>query len=132
MSACNTGFGNLQKGQGIASLASAFAYAGSPDLIMSLWPVQDQTTPELMSYFYKYLERGFSKGEALRQAKLAFLNQDHQIYSHPYYWASFIYVGDDESVNISRKMSFKTYPLLASVTLILLLFIGFKIRSRRA
>lgn len=132
LSACNTGFGKLQKGQGIASLASAFAYAGSPNLIMSLWPVQDQTTPELMSYFYKYLERGFSKGESLRQAKLAFLNQDYQVYSHPYYWASFIYVGDDESVNISRKMSFKTYPLLAGVTLILILFIGFRIRSRRA
>ena len=132
LSACNTGFGKLLKGQGIASLASAFAYAGSPHLIMSLWPVQDQITPELMSYFYEYLERGFSKGESLRQAKLAFLNQDHRVYSHPYYWASFIYVGDNESVNISRKIPLKTNLLLGAGVFFFLILGLWVIKSRQA
>ncbi|MCB0643049.1 MAG: CHAT domain-containing protein, partial [Phaeodactylibacter sp.] len=48
LSACNTGFGKLEQAEGIVSLGRAFAYAGSPNLVASLWPVEDQATARLM------------------------------------------------------------------------------------
>jgi len=103
LSACNTGSGRILKGQGVASMARAFAYAGSPDQIMTLWPVRDETTPDLMKYLYRNLEAGMSKPEALRQAKISFLSDNHGVFSHPYYWAPFIYVGDKNPLELKRR-----------------------------
>jgi CHAT domain-containing protein len=103
LSACNTGSGRILKGQGVASMARAFAYAGSHDLIMTLWPVRDETTPDLMKYLYQNLEAGMSKPEALRQAKISFLSDNYGVFSHPYYWAPFIYVGDSNPLELKRQ-----------------------------
>lgn len=113
LSACNTGFGHLRKGEGIASLASAFAYAGCPNMVMSLWQVKDQTTPILMDYFYRNLKKGQSKDQALHYSKLDFINYQKGLYSHPYYWACFVYKGDAKSLNISTPpaTSWKWYIL---------------------
>ena len=53
LSACNTGFGQVSWGKGVLSLARAFAYAGSPNVVMSLWPVDDQLTSGLVKAFYE-------------------------------------------------------------------------------
>ena len=103
LSACNTGVGQVQAGQGVASLARAFAFAGSADLVVSLWPVGDDTTPFIMRRFYRYLEKGLPKPEALRQAKLDFLKQNQGEAAHPYYWATFIYTGDYQPVLLQAK-----------------------------
>jgi CHAT domain-containing protein/tetratricopeptide (TPR) repeat protein len=103
LSACNTGSGRILKGQGVASMARAFAYAGSPDQIITLWPVRDETTPDLMNYLYQNLEAGMSKAEALRQAKISFLSDHHGVFSHPYYWAPFVYVGDSNPLELKRR-----------------------------
>ncbi|UII34860.1 CHAT domain-containing protein [Fulvivirga ulvae] len=94
LSACNTGSGKLQKGEGVMSLARAFAYAGSPSVVMSHWAVDDKSTAELMKYFYKHLSKGESKDAALRLAKLDFLKNSSPIYHHPYYWNNFVVMGD--------------------------------------
>lgn len=96
LSACNTGVGRLHRGEGIMSLSRAFAYAGVPATVMSLWKVPDDATSELMLQFYTHLSEGLSKAEALRQAKLAWLERDDLPASrkHPYYWAGFVAAGD--------------------------------------
>lgn len=103
LSACNTGVGQIQRGRGVASLSRAFAFAGSADLVVSLWPVKDDTTPFIMQRFYQNLEEGMSKPEALRQAKLAFLKRYKGPAAHPYYWATFIYSGDHQPVLLTAK-----------------------------
>lgn len=95
LSACQTGIGKLQKGEGMLSLARGFSYAGAKSLVMTLWKINDQTTAELMSHFYSGLNKGKSKDEALHNAKLEYLNTvDDAFLKHPYYWSGFIISGD--------------------------------------
>lgn len=94
LSACNSGVGQLRKGEGIMSLSHAFAYSGASSLLMSLWPVADATTGELMYSFYRELKNKQPKDEALRQAKLHYLKTADPLYAHPYFWAAFVASGD--------------------------------------
>ncbi len=100
LSACETGIGKLQRGEGIVSLARAFAYAGAKSIVTTLWKVNDEQSKNLMSSFYKYLSKGKDKDEALRLAKLEFLqkNEKKTELLHPFFWASFIGVGDMRSL----------------------------------
>jgi CHAT domain-containing protein/Tfp pilus assembly protein PilF len=91
LSACETGIGEIQRGEGIISLARAFSYAGAKSIITSLWQVNDQKTKILMIDFYKYLRRGLPKQEALWRAKLDFMRKTS---SDPYFWAAFIGIGN--------------------------------------
>jgi CHAT domain-containing protein/tetratricopeptide (TPR) repeat protein len=93
LSACNTGMGKLQRGQGIISLSHAFAYAGCRSTLMSLWEVPDQITSQLMENFYKYLREGKPKNEALRLAKLDIL-EGNKSFTHPFFWSTFVASGD--------------------------------------
>src|SRR5258706_3672618 len=70
LSACNTGFGKLHRGEGIMSFSRAFSYAGVPSAVISLWQVPDKATSKIMVNFYKYLKAGESKDLALQHAKL--------------------------------------------------------------
>ena len=99
LSACNTGIGELKKGEGVISLARAFAHAGVPSLVMSHWNVNDQSTARLMTYFYQHLADGLSKSEALQQAKLDYLAQAHEVQTHPFFWGGFVLVGDTNPIS---------------------------------
>ncbi|MEM7106737.1 MAG: CHAT domain-containing protein [Bacteroidota bacterium] len=95
LSACNTGVGTYYEGEGMISLATGFNISGVDNIIMSLWPVPDQTTSIIMTSFYTYLQDGMAISEALRQAKLDFIsNQDGNL-KHPYYWAGFVISSDN-------------------------------------
>ncbi|KGE86482.1 hypothetical protein IX84_22175 [Phaeodactylibacter xiamenensis] len=95
LSACQVGAGQLQRGEGIISLARAFAYAGAKSLVFPIWSVNDGKTAELMGYFYKYLAEGAPKDEALRSAQLKYLDQQPSNFAkHPAFWAAFSAVGD--------------------------------------
>lgn len=92
LSACDTGVGEIKNGEGVYGLRRAFVLAGAESELMSLWPVSDSSTSELMIGYYKALQQGQGRGEALRQAQLQMLqNKDRQ---HPFYWASFIQSGE--------------------------------------
>ena len=95
LSACNTGFGTLRKGEGIMSFARAFSYAGVPSAVISLWQVPDKATSKIMVNFYKYLKQGESKDGALQRAKLDFI-RDYPQMSAPFFWAGFILTGSKE------------------------------------
>ncbi len=95
LSACETGIGPLQRGEGIISLARAFAYSGAKSIVTTLWSVDDAGTSQLMQLFFSYLQSGHSKDEALWLAKQAFLSENtDEFYAHPFYWAGFIPIGD--------------------------------------
>ncbi|HZY81950.1 MAG TPA: CHAT domain-containing protein, partial [Cyclobacteriaceae bacterium] len=96
LSACSSGFGKIQNGEGPISLSRAFSYAGCPSVVMSLWKVPDLVTTSIMKNFYESLSDGLSKDEALQAAQVKFLNENKDpIYSHPYYWAGFVVIGDN-------------------------------------
>lgn len=100
LSACQTGLGKEAKGEGMMSLARAFAQAGAACIVSSLWSVNDQSTAHLMRCFYDNLGAGKQTGVALREAKLAYL-ADAGIGAtaqSPYFWAGVVAVGDDREI----------------------------------
>ncbi|MEM6261537.1 MAG: CHAT domain-containing tetratricopeptide repeat protein [Bacteroidota bacterium] len=102
LSACETGIGELQRGEGIISLARGFSYAGAKSLVTSLWNVNDRSTKELMEGFYRYLAEGRPKHLALRQAKLDYLDTHPDYLQSPFYWAAFIPIGDMEPIKLEE------------------------------
>jgi CHAT domain-containing protein len=73
LSACDTGVGEVRNGEGVYGLRRAFVLAGAETLVMSLWPVSDYMTREMMTAYYTGLRAGLGRGDALRHAKLAML-----------------------------------------------------------
>ncbi|MCK8520888.1 CHAT domain-containing protein [Aquimarina sp. D1M17] len=124
LSACNTGSGKIAKGEGIMSLGHAFQYAGTKSLLLSSWEVSDETTPEIMKYFYTYLKQGMKKNEALQKAKLTYLNYADADRTHPFYWGSFYLIGE------TTPMHFDNHKWLYWITSIcilsIILFLSFK------
>ena len=114
LSACNTGIGKMQKGEGIMSLSRAFKYAGCSNIVMSLWPANDASTKEIMVDFFKRLKAGEAKDQALRNARTQYL--DNASNTHPFYWATFVFIGDNAPLSGAR--------LFPSSWLILLLPVG--------
>lgn len=101
LSACNTGFGTIRKGEGVMSLSRAFAYAGCPSLVMSLWSVPDHSTSEIMTGFYQNLiVKNTFKNQALRQAKLSYLDNTDALLAHPLFWAGFVPMGDMQPIEL--------------------------------
>ncbi|HAS47056.1 MAG TPA: hypothetical protein DCS93_41615 [Microscillaceae bacterium] len=106
LSACNTGFGKIQSGEGVMSLGRAFAYAGSPNVLMSLWSVPDQSTSQIMIEFYKNLANGMSKDIALQQAKLTYIASADNMATNPFYWSSFVLIGDPKPLSLQPQTPF--------------------------
>ena len=92
LSACDTGVGEVKNGEGVFGLRRAFFLAGTESLVMSLWPVSDLVTRELMTQYYAGLKKGLGRSETLRRVQLAWLKRTGR--KHPFYWASFIQAGE--------------------------------------
>jgi CHAT domain-containing protein/Tfp pilus assembly protein PilF len=92
LSACDTGLGDVKNGQGVYGLRRALVLAGAQSLVMSLWEVADRPTRELMVDYYKGLQAGQGRSEALRNVQLKMLRTPER--QHPYYWAAFIESGE--------------------------------------
>jgi CHAT domain-containing protein len=104
LSACHTGDGRLQRGEGIMSLARAFAYSGCPSLVMSLWSIPDRSTSNIMLHFYQNLKQNLPKDVALQQSKLQYL--DSQAFEPsqkiPNYWAATVIIGDVNALRFEQ------------------------------
>ena len=91
LSACDTGVGEVRSGEGVYGLRRALILTGAETLVMSLWPVSDQGTRDLMIAYYKSLQSREGRSEAMRQVQIRMLADPER--RHPYYWASFIVSG---------------------------------------
>ncbi|MDJ0583060.1 CHAT domain-containing protein [Crocosphaera sp.] len=100
LSACDTGLGTVETGEGIYGLRRSFVIAGSQTQIISLWRVDDQGTKDLMvDYYNKLLKEKKGRRQGLRELQLEMINGDKgDNYQHPYYWSSFILSGDSSSL----------------------------------
>jgi len=92
LSACDSGVGDVQNGEGVYGLRRALVLAGAQSQITSLWRVSDEATRTLMVDFYKRLLKGEGRSAALRHAQQDMLTNPEL--SHPYYWASFVAIGN--------------------------------------
>jgi CHAT domain-containing protein len=106
LSSCNTGVGNLRKGEGILSLARGFIYSGSKSVVMSLWEVNDKSGTDIVKYFYRNLKNGDSKSEALRKARIKYLNSAGTVRSLPFFWSTLVVYGDDSPIYYSLTVKF--------------------------
>lgn len=96
LSACETGVGEVESGEGVFGLRRAFQYAGSEAILMSLWKVDETETSSLMSKFYENWLNGIPKSQALRQAILELIDYRREMSgcSHPYFWGGFVLLGN--------------------------------------
>jgi len=129
LSACNTGFGKLEKGEGVMNMARAFHFSGVSSIVMSLWKVPDKETKKIMVAFYEHLSKGETKNKALKNAKLDYLSSTKDIHlKHPYYWAGFVLNGNVDSLEQPKSY----YSLMGGVGIgIVLLTLFFIIKKRK-
>ena len=92
ISACESGLGQIARGDEIMGLSRSFFSAGADGLVMSLWPVSDDSTELLMTTFYGELSRGSELIDALQKAQLSVLR--HQGFAQPFFWAPFSVSGN--------------------------------------
>lgn len=114
LSACETGIGDFQQGEGILSLARGFSYAGAKSIVTTLWSIDDKSSLEIMVNFYSNLEDGDRKDFALRKAKIDFINNNSRR-AHPIYWAAYIPIGNMEVIAIGRDSYWYWYVLGISI-----------------
>ncbi|WP_411768920.1 CHAT domain-containing protein [Winogradskyella sp. A3E31] len=114
LSACDTGTGKYIEGDGLKSISRAFHSAGVPSTLVSLWEVDDYSTSKIITGFYKYLKEGHNKAEALKKAKIDYLNNTQMSeLKHPYYWAGIVLIGNKEAIVEHNTFSSKTIALLS-------------------
>ncbi|MGH8521535.1 MAG: CHAT domain-containing protein, partial [Gammaproteobacteria bacterium] len=100
LSACETAVGAVQNGEGVYGLRRALVLAGVRTQIASLWKVDDAATKDLMIDYYRRLQAGAGRSQALREAQLTMLKNPTR--AHPYYWASFIAIGEQKPLERKR------------------------------
>jgi tetratricopeptide (TPR) repeat protein len=97
LSACDTAVGQVRAGEGVFGLRRAFQVAGASTVIMSLWPVEDQSTRAWMRALYDgRFVAGLSTAESVRRASLGLLHarRAKHLSTHPFYWAGFVAAGN--------------------------------------
>lgn len=130
LSACETGYGKFQEGEGILSLARSFMYAGVPSLVVSLWQVNDGSTAIIMEGFYKRIAQGIPKDKALQAAKLDYLENATGASVHPAFWSPFIQLGDSKAIKLEAKKN-KQLGLWIALGVVLFLGLFFLIRNKK-
>jgi CHAT domain-containing protein len=98
LSACETGLGDIKTGEGVYGLRRAFIFAGARTLVTSLFKVPDEQTRQMMRSLYGNLKAGKGKLDSLHDAQLEVMRQRRQKEgaAHPFYWASFVLVGNPD------------------------------------
>jgi CHAT domain-containing protein len=128
ISACETGHGVLVNSEGVLSLTRGFAYAGCKSIVNSLWKADDEATAAILQQFHVYLQKGYTKSKALRQAKLDYLHS-HALNKTPEYWAHLILTGDTQPLVKSRMGN--RWLLVSGGAVAVLLLLGIYFAKRR-
>ena len=100
LSCCHSGQGPVSS-EGVVGMARAFLFAGARSVLASLWAIDDEATMMFMESFYQQLGNGESASVALQRA-MKCLRDSHD-YSAPKYWAPFVLIGDDVTIEFRKK-----------------------------
>ncbi len=130
LSACETGAGKIDKGEGILNLARSFFYTGVPSVIMSKWKINDQSSSLIIKSLYQNLKVNDTKDEALQAAKVSYLeNEADLVTAHPFYWAGLVQLGNAKAL---PKHSSNLFFLGISTGLGVLLLLFWQFFNRRS
>lgn len=121
LSACNTSIGKIEQGEGAYSLARGFFYSGAKSVVSSLWSVNDKSTSYIMTRFYKNLNSGQNKSVALTNAKREYLKMHSLATVSPYYWASFVLIGNSDTIQFSNYNCFYVGFLVLFIAFVIFL-----------
>ncbi|MES0030404.1 tetratricopeptide repeat protein [Mesorhizobium sp. M0040] len=94
ISGCETGVGKWVSGEGILGLPFALFAGGNASTILTLWPVQDESTAEFVERFFRKLKEGTTPSIALSETKREFILSEKPGQRLPLVWAPFVYYGD--------------------------------------
>lgn len=129
LSACETALGKNFRGEGIMSMARGFSYAGAKSIFTTLWCVNDHSTCNITQGYFKYLQEGKDKDEALQLAKLDYLDAANDLMAHPFLWSPYILVGDTNDIpSISKGLPW-AFIGGGALVLVLLGFVGMRVRA---
>ncbi|WP_158085418.1 CHAT domain-containing tetratricopeptide repeat protein [Niastella vici] len=128
ISACETGNGQLVNSEGVLSITRGFAYAGCASMVNSLWKADDAATATILHQFHQYLQKGYTKSKALRQAKLDYLH-GNALHKTPGYWAHLILTGDTQPL-IKARMGYR-WLLVTGVGVAVLLGVYILLKRRK-
>lgn len=110
LSACHSGYGLLDGGEALQVLTSSVSFAGTPSVLLSLWPVNHPARVKVLKAYYKHLAAGKRKDVALQAAKLDYLASADEVSAHPLFWAAFVQTGDLSP--LGGEKSFWSWSLL--------------------
>lgn len=130
LSGCETGTGSINRTEGLMSLARGFSYAGTKNVIGSLWPTDDRVSATIFKNFYSTL-RNSDFSTALHKAKLAVIDNASTASASPYFWSGYIYIGSPEANSRSSSFGWIKYVLLTSGLLAIAAFFAFR-RKRKS
>jgi CHAT domain-containing protein len=132
LSACNTGYGKLYKGEGTVSLARGFYVAGAQNILMTLWSITDKTSNKLVQHFYTNLAEGETVPLSLQKAKLNFIQSADKISAHPFFWAGYISVGEPD-VKFAKPQKDRLFGIMAFSTfaVVVITCIVYLLKKRR-
>ena len=133
LSACETGLGEMKRGEGIVGIGKGFSYAGAKSMVTTLWRVSDNSTANFMPIFYKNLKAGLPKDEALWSAKKEFIKLNRNT-NHPFFWAGYVAYGNMNPIEFQhnhQSIYFLFGVLLMAGLFIILLLRFFKYNLSR-
>jgi CHAT domain-containing protein len=128
LTACESAAGNLQKGEGVASLARAFISKGVKGVVASRWKVDDAVAPLLVKEFYAQLKKKHSPSSALFAARKQYLQTAENLSAkNPLLWAGFSYMGVEQEVELQTAGSLNWWWLL-----LLLVPVAYVVNKKRS
>lgn len=132
IASCESGIGKVYRGEGMLSMANAFAYAGCSNIVMGLWKVNDQVSVSLMDSFYDKIKNGDRVDNALTYAKRNYLENSDDFSANPKMWASMVTYGNGQVIEKSWPL---IYWIVIAIFIITILFFAgrrFSVRSKNS
>lgn len=129
LTACESGRPGYRDGEGMVSLAHAFNYAGSKSILTALWKIDEQSSSRITELFIENLKKGLLTDEALRNAKLSYLQQSEGRTLAPAYWAGLVMMGEPTQLSLSSSANYAFWIIGGILAIALLVF--FFVRSKK-
>ncbi len=131
LSACESGVGQINQGEGALSLAKSFMYGGVPSVLMTRWKIDDGSTHHIVAEYYRQLKEGQTKQKALQLAKIQYLDQHADVIkAHPFYWAGLSQIGNTAAFTSSNPLKPWLIPTAILFAVSLIVFFFFKTGKR--